>query len=91
MTVADEAMRDLEAAGVVEPDVSRLLVDLVAYVKKFVIFQRDAEAVAVALWVVHTHAFEAADATPYIAVSSPEKESGKSKLLEALSLVVARP
>lgn len=69
----------------------RLLDDLVTYVRRFVVFQHEAEAVAVALWIVHTHAFEAADATPYIAVSSPERESGKSKLLEALALVVARP
>jgi hypothetical protein len=91
MSVSDEAMRDLEAAGVVEPDVRQLLGDLVAYVKRYVIFRRDAEAVAVALWVVHTHAFDAASVTPYLHASSPEKESGKSTLLEALSLVVARP
>lgn len=89
--MSDDVMRDLEAAGVVAPDIASRLDALVAYVRRFVVFQREAEAVAVALWVVHTHAFEAADATPYISISSPERESGKSKLLEALALVVARP
>jgi len=82
---------ELEAAGVVEPSIGGLLDDLVAYVKRFIIFRRDAEAAAAALWVVHTHAFDAANVTPYLHASSPEKESGKSTLLESLHLVVARP
>ncbi len=47
--------------------------------------------VATALWVVHTHAFEAAEATPYLAITSPERESGKTRLQEVLELLVARP
>ena len=44
-----------------------------------------------ALWIVHTHTFEAAAQTPYIAISSAKKRSGKTRLLEVLELVVARP
>src|SRR5439155_13386826 len=44
-----------------------------------------------ALWTEHTHAVEAADATPYINVTSVEKRSGKSRLLEVLELLVRRP
>src|SRR4051794_14773707 len=51
----------------------------------------DVQADAVALWTLHTHAFAAAEATPYLHVTSPERESGKTRLLEALDLVVARP
>jgi hypothetical protein len=47
------------------------------------------QAIIVALWVVHTHTFEAADATPYLAITSAEKRSGKSRLLEVLNLLVA--
>ncbi len=43
--------------------------------------------IAVLLWVAHTHALEHADATPYLAVSSPAKQSGKTRLLECLSLL----
>jgi hypothetical protein len=35
-----------------------------------------------------THAFDAADASPYLAVTSPEKRSGKSRLLEVLEIIV---
>jgi len=45
----------------------------------------------VALWIVHTHALEAAEETPYLAVTSAEKRSGKSLLLEVLELLVPRP
>ncbi len=41
----------------------------------------------VVLWIAHTHALESADATPYLAISSPEKQSGKTRLLECLALL----
>jgi hypothetical protein len=50
-----------------------------------------AQADAVTLWIAHTHAFAAAEATPYLQVTSAEKQSGKSRLLDVLELVVARP
>lgn len=46
---------------------------------------------AVSLWVAHTYAFAAADSTPYLNVNSPTVESGKTRLLEFLEFVVARP
>lgn len=52
--------------------------------RSYVVFQSDAQVVAASLWVVHTHAFEAAEATPYLAITSPERESGKTRLLEVL-------
>jgi hypothetical protein len=39
-----------------------------------------AQADAAALWVAHTHAFEAAEQTSYLAISSAEKRSGKTRL-----------
>ena len=49
-----------------------------------------AQLVAVVLFVAHTHAFAAADATAYLAIGSPEKRTGKTRLLEVLDLFVAR-
>lgn len=72
------------------PPLDELLDELVEVVRRFVVMTEH-EAVAVALWVVHTHAFDAATATPYLAISSAEKESGKTRLLEVLELLVARP
>ena len=49
-----------------------------------------AQARTVTLWVAHTHAFDAANCTPYLAVNSAEKQSGKTRLLEILRLLVSR-
>jgi hypothetical protein len=46
---------------------------------------------AIALWVLHTWALEAAHATPYLAVESPTKRSGKTRLEETLELLVHAP
>jgi hypothetical protein len=43
------------------------------------------------VWVVHTHAIEAADFTPYLDINSPVLRSGKTRLLEVLRLLVAKP
>ncbi len=69
------------------PTTAELLDDVVAFVRRFVVLPNDAEHVAVALFVLHTWAFDAADATPYLAIESPEKQSGKTRLLEVLALV----
>lgn len=67
-----------------------LLDDLTRFVRRFVVLSND-QLVAIALWTVHTHAIEAADATPYLNITSAEKRSGKTRLLEVLDLLVARP
>jgi hypothetical protein len=71
-------------------DGRELLNDLVRFIKRF-LYLSDSQATVIALWVVHTHAFDAAVHTPYLAISSAEKQSGKTRLLELLKLVVARP
>jgi hypothetical protein len=71
-------------------DVARLLDDVTAFVRRYVVLS-PAELVAVALWTFHTHAIDAAPATPYLSITSAEKESGKTRLLEVLELLVARP
>src|SRR5262245_32970132 len=70
--------------------IDRLLVDVAAFLRRFVVITGD-QATAIALWVAHTHAFEAAEATPYLCVVSAEKRSGKSRLLELLELLAPRP
>jgi hypothetical protein len=71
-------------------DLARTLDDVSTFVRRFVVIT-PAQADTVALWVAHTHAVEAADTTPYIAVTSAEKRSGKTRLLEALELLVHSP
>ena len=48
-------------------------------------------AEAIALFVAHTHAHDAADISPILAVTSPEKRCGKSNLLILLQFLVPRP
>lgn len=80
-----------ERARLVEPErPGKLLEELAGFVRRYVVLGQ-AELDAIALWIVHTHAFEAAEATPYLAISSAEKASGKTRLLETLELVVASP
>jgi hypothetical protein len=69
------------------PPTDALLAAIWQFVARFVILPGPAEYRAIALFVAHTWAFEAAHATPYIVVESPEKQSGKTRLLEVLELV----
>jgi len=63
---------------------------LLEFVGRFVVLSAHAR-IAVALWIVHTHAFPAAIETGYLQITSPQKQCGKSRLLEVLDLLVARP
>ncbi len=67
-----------------------LLSELMQFVRRFVVLSPD-QLCVVALWIVHTHAIEAAEATPFLDVTSPEKGSGKTRLLEVLALLVNNP
>lgn len=60
------------------------------FLLKYVVLT-NAQAMTTALWVAHTHAFAAADTTPYLHITSPEKRSGKTRLLEVLELMVNQP
>jgi Protein of unknown function (DUF3631) len=64
-----------------------LLEDVARFIRRFVVLT-EIQADALALWTAHTHAIKAADTTPYLAITSAEKRSGKTRLLEVLELVV---
>jgi hypothetical protein len=65
----------------------RELLDKVAdAIRRYVVLS-NAQRDALAVWCAHCHAFEAADATPYPHVTSAERESGKTRLLELLALL----
>ena len=48
-------------------------------------------AETVALWALHTHCFNSFGHSPRAAITSPEKQCGKSTLLDVLECLVARP
>lgn len=68
-----------------------LLDDMAAFVRKYVAFARLWQLYAVVLWVLHTWCHDAFDVSPILAITSPEKRSGKTRLLDALALLVAKP
>jgi hypothetical protein len=69
---------------------SDLLAELCDLIRRFVVVT-DVQADTLALWVAHTHVFDVFETTPYLAITSPEKRSGKTRLLEVLELVVSKP
>jgi 5S rRNA maturation endonuclease (ribonuclease M5) len=72
------------------PDTAELLDGVEALIHKYVVTS-DEQRCVLALWALHTHVIAAADTTPYIAITSAEKRSGKSRLLEILAQLVPRP
>jgi hypothetical protein len=70
------------------------LAEVLAEVERFLrsyVVAGEAQIVAVVLWAAHTFVCEAAEQSPYLAVTSPEKRSGKTRLLETLELLVSNP
>lgn len=70
---------------------ARLLDEIDDLLNLYVAFPSDSDRHAVAAWAVHCWALEAFDSTPRLAILSPEKGSGKTRLLEVLELVVPGP
>jgi hypothetical protein len=71
-------------------DTAQLLDELVAYIRRFVVLTED-QAVICAVWILHTHVFQAAEFTAYLNINSAVMRSGKSRLLEVFKLFVASP
>jgi hypothetical protein len=65
-----------------------VLDDLLGWLLDHVAYASPHHPVAVVLWVAHTHAHSRAASTPRLAFTSPEPESGKTRNLELLELVV---
>jgi hypothetical protein len=73
-----------------QPDVAALLEVVAAFIRRFVVVS-EIQLSALALYVLHTHAFEAAQCSPYLHIGSPEKRCGKTLLMKVLGLVVRSP
>lgn len=71
-------------------DLGDLLHDVRALLHRYVVLS-DPQATVITLWIAHTHALEAFDTTPYLRITSAVKRSGKTRLLELLESLVARP
>ncbi len=60
------------------------------WIRKYVVVS-DQQAMIMAAWILHTYALDAAETTPYIHITAPERECGKSRLMETLEALAAAP
>jgi hypothetical protein len=79
-----------DAAGVALP-LDELLAAIVQLLERYLVFRSSVHAMIVALWIAHAHALPAFDVTAYLHVQSPQKRSGKTRLLEVIEQLVPRP
>ena len=59
-------------------------------VRRYVVMS-DEQAIAQALWIFHSHCVDSFELSPYLAISSAEKRSGKTTNMKLLEMLVARP
>jgi hypothetical protein len=85
-----DEIRDAEE---VNPDksLSCLLDRICDFLRDYMVFSTQEEVIPIALWVAHTHVISAFEYTPYLHIYSPEKQCGKTRLLDCLELLVAKP
>jgi hypothetical protein len=55
---------------------------------EYVHFASEEQAIAVTLWVAHTHILDLFDTSPRLAIRAPSKQSGKTRLMEVLKELV---
>ena len=70
-------------------DGAKLLDEVQEFLSGYVIFPSTAAAVTATLWAAHTHLVSEFESTPRLALLSPEKQCGKSRVLELLELLSA--
>lgn len=61
------------------------------YLRRYVAYPSEHALVAHALWIAHTHMIDDCDCSPRLAFMSAEKESGKTRALEATEPLVPNP
>jgi uncharacterized protein DUF3631 len=67
-----------------------ILEDLEGFFSRFLVLT-DGLALVLALWSLATHLFETFDAFPYLAITSPTKRCGKTRVCELISFVCLQP
>lgn len=70
-----------------ELKLAAILDDVKAAILRYIVLD-DVYASTVALWIAYTHVFDVFGIAPYLLITSPEPESGKTRLLEIMSALV---
>jgi uncharacterized protein DUF3631 len=74
-----------------EINTADLLAEVADFLSSYVVFADEWQPVALALWTLHTYALDAAEQSPYLVITAPEKRCGKTMLRDALSEIVRQP
>ncbi|MBK8294914.1 MAG: hypothetical protein IPK93_09170 [Solirubrobacterales bacterium] len=74
----------------VDVDAMELIGDIEDFLRRFLVMSDD-QFLVVTLWVIHTYIVKSIEQTPYLLISSPLKQCGKSRLLDALGVLVFQP
>jgi len=69
---------------------TELICELTAAILRYVVIAEQ-DALACALWVLHTYCFDSFECTPRLAITAPEKQCGKTTLLDVIGCLVPRP
>jgi hypothetical protein len=72
------------------PELAALLEDVRAFIERYVVFALPGQSSVIALWAAHAWALDAFDYTPYLHPFSPEKQCGKSLLLDCLAVITPK-
>jgi hypothetical protein len=87
-TIESPTLADLENLDSITGD--QLLQEISEFIGRYLQCS-DHQRTVLALWVIHTYCLPAAQVTPYLAIRSAEKQSGKSLCLRLLSLLCDHP
>lgn len=86
----DERLDACDLCRAVDPSLAGVLAWVYGFVRRYVALS-EAQAVTVTLWVAMTYVTVAFEVVGYLHIHSPEKRSGKTRLLDVLAVLVLRP
>jgi Protein of unknown function (DUF3631) len=91
LVAAKRFAAESEANSATNGDGLALLDELRDTLKRYTAFRDEHSVCAVALWIATTHALPAFDCAPRLAITSPEKRCGKTRLLDIIDGTCHRP
>lgn len=62
-----------------------------AWLREFVVFPNHHGSIAVTLWIACTHVADQLDVAPYLLITAPEIESGKTRVMEIAATLAHKP
>lgn len=72
-------------------ELGEILDAVCAWLERFIIFPTEHGATALTLWVSVTHAIDGFDVAPYLLITAPEIESGKTRVMEVTAPLCRAP